>query len=119
MNEDRLRILKMLEEKKITADEAERLLEALSGEQAVSHHSRFLKIRVWEGDSEKPKVNVSLPLSLVKWGMDLVPESARAKIKGKNIDLSMLSEALEKNLTGKIIDVDEGEGGNKVEIWVE
>ena len=119
MNEDRLRILRMLEEKKITADEAERLLEALSGKEAVSRRNRFLKIRVWEGHTEKPKVNVSLPLSLVKWGMNFVPKSARAKIEEKNIDLSALSEALEKDLTGKIVDVDEGEAGNKVEIWIE
>jgi hypothetical protein len=120
MNDERLRILKMLEEKKITADEAARLLDAVAqAEVGGDQKNRFLKVRVWERGSEKPKVNVTLPISLVKWGMRMAPEHARAKIADADIDLKEVAEALEKGVTGKIVEVDEDEKGQHVEVWLE
>jgi len=118
MSDDRMRILKMLEEKKVTADEAARLLDALgSGEE--SGKNKFLKVKVWEGGSEKPKVNITLPISLVKWGMKMAPESAKAKIAEADVDLKVVADALEKGVTGKIVEVDETEKGERVEVWLE
>ncbi|MFO7675750.1 MAG: hypothetical protein R6X12_05505 [bacterium] len=120
MNDERLRVLKMLEEKKVTAEEAARLLDAIGqAEGEGGHKNRFLKVRVWEQGSEKPKVNVTLPISLVKWGMRMAPEQARAKIADADIDLKAVSEALERGVTGKIVEVDEDEKGQHVEVWLE
>ena len=121
MSEDRDKILKMVEENKITADEAARLLDAVSDEdgEEFDGKNRFLKIRVWEHWSEKAKVNVTLPISLVKWGMKMAPEHAKAKIADADIDLKVVSEALEKGMTGKIVEVDDEEKGEHVEVWLE
>lgn len=119
MTDERLRILKMLEEKKITADEAAKLLDAVNQTDAGSQGNRFLKVRVWERDSGKQKVNVTLPLGLVKWGLKMAPESAKAKIAEQDIDLRVVSEALEKGIAGKIVEVDDDEKGHHVEVWLE
>lgn len=119
MNSARARILKMLEEKKITADEATRLLNALERTESTSQSHRFLKVRVFPAGSEKPKVNITVPIALLKWGMKLVPESAKAKIEEKEIDLKLLSEAFESGLTGKIVDIQDDEKNEHIEVWIE
>jgi len=117
MSDERMRILKMLEEKKITAEQAAKLLDSLG--EPVSGTGRFLKVKVWDMNQEKLKVNVKVPLGLVKWGMRFVPESAQAKIREKNIDLTAVTEAIEKDLVGKIVEVDDDEKGEHVEVYIE
>jgi hypothetical protein len=118
MSEERDKILKLLEEKRITADEAARLLDAVN-EAAPNGRNRFIKVRVTDKDSGKARVNVTLPISLVKWGMKFAPDSAKAQIAEHDIDLRLISEALEKGITGKIVEVDEEEKGEHVEVWLE
>ncbi|OYD16388.1 hypothetical protein CH330_02945 [candidate division WOR-3 bacterium JGI_Cruoil_03_51_56] len=114
-----MRVLKMLEEKKITADEAARLLDAIEGTKPDSYRNRFLKVKVWKSGSEKPKVNITLPVSLVKLGLRFAPDSARAQIAEHNLDLNQVSEALQKGITGKIVDIEETEKDEHVEVWLE
>ena len=119
MTEERTRILKMLEEKKISAEDAAKLLDAMKGVDADSRKNKFLKVKVWEKGSDRAKVNVTLPLGLVKWGLKMAPESAKAKIADHDIDLKVVTEALEKGITGKLIEVDEDEKGEHIEVWLE
>jgi hypothetical protein len=119
MNEQE-RVLKLLEEKKITAEEAARLLDAINrGQGGPDRRNRFIKVRVYDRDSDTAKVNVTLPIGLVKWGMNFIPDSAKAKIEEQEIDMKMISEALEKGITGKIVDVDDDEKRQHVEVWLE
>ena len=117
-DDEKLRILKMLEEKKVTAEEAARLLDAMKNVDADDAKNRFLKVRVWEAGAEKAKVNVTLPISIVKWGLKMAPDEAKAKIADADIDLSAVGEALEKGITGKIVEVDD-EKGEHIEVWLE
>jgi hypothetical protein len=119
MNDEQDRVLKLLEEKKITAEEAAKLLDAIKGSAGGDKRNRFLKVRVFPRGSDKAKVNVTLPIGLVKWGMNFIPNEAKAKIEEQEIDMKMITDALEKGITGKIVDVDEDEHGNHVEIWLE
>jgi hypothetical protein len=119
MNDEQDRVLKLLEEKKITAEEAAKLLDAIKGNAGGDKRNRFLKVRVFPKGSDRAKVNVTLPIGLVKWGMNFIPAEAKAKIEEQEIDMKMITEALEKGITGKIVDVDEDEHGNHVEIWLE
>jgi len=120
MNEEQDRVLKLLEEKKITAEEASKLLDAIRrSEGGTGGRNRFLKVRVYPRGSDRAKVNVTLPIGLVKWGMNFIPDEAKAKIEEQEIDMKMITDALEKGITGKIVDVDEDEHGNHVEIWLE
>jgi len=118
-NDDKLRILKMLEEKKITAEEAARLLDAMKTTEGGDYKNRFLKVRVWKAGSEKAKVNVTLPISIVKWGLKMAPEHAKASIADADIDLKVIQDALEKGVTGKIVEVEDDEKGEHVEVWLE
>lgn len=119
MNDERMRILKLLEEKKITADEAARLLDVMKGADQEQQKNRFLKVRVCDAESEKARVNVTLPIALVKWGLKMAPEHAKAKIADADIDLKAVSEALEKGITGKIVEVEDDDKGERVEVWLE
>jgi hypothetical protein len=77
MNEEKARILKMLEDKKITADEAMKLLDALdrTGSRPSERELRkkWLHIRV-EKDGRQT-VNLKLPLALLKFGFKFAPHA--------------------------------------------
>ena len=109
MTSETSRVLDMLQEGKIDADEAERLLDVLyqnrSQENARSssvvqtevasstRRPKFLRVLIVDGDSEK--VDVRVPLKLVRLGMPLaeaMPEGVRETISEQGIDLSKLSD---------------------------
>jgi|UniRef100_A0A7C6AAU5 hypothetical protein len=117
MSEERMKILKMLEAKKITAEEAGKLLDALR--EPTTSAGKFLKVKVWDKTKGKSKVNVTVPLSLVKWGMKFVPEKAQVKLKEQNIDITAVSEAIEKEIIGKIVEVDDEDKGEHIEVDIE
>jgi hypothetical protein len=119
--EERLRILKLIEEGKITAEEGARLLEALnkgSRRQASASEteSRWLRVRVTDLRSGKPALNVTLPLSLVNVGLRV---GARFVPDVEGIDLANVASALQQGVTGKIMDVVDDDEGQRVEIYVE
>src|SRR5208282_3446890 len=139
MNEERRRILNMLSEKKITADEADQLLEALGQgktEGAAAPGApppsspKFLRVQV-EGYEESGKVNVRVPLDLVRAGMRLaalLPATASDQINkalkenGVDIDISKVKpenlEELVDHLRDLTVNVD-GEKGEKVRVYCE
>lgn len=119
MSAEQDRILRLLEEKKVTAEEAARLLDAIRRSEDGGQVNRFVKVRVTEQDSARPKVNITVPVGLVRWAMKLAPESAKAKIDEHEIDMRAVSEALERGITGKIVDIEDTEKGQHIEIWLE
>jgi len=78
--------------------------------------SRWFRVRVTDVRSGKVKVNVSLPLGLINFGLKLgakyVPEEA-----GFNID--EIREAVRSGIVGKIISVEDSDDGERVEVFVE
>ena len=122
MNEEKLRILKLLEEKKISSAEAMELLEALgkaSPGAGGEKKGRLLRIRVYEGGLPEPKVNVNVPLGWAKFMAPFIEGKIKAKLadKGYNVDLGKIQEAIENQEPIKIVDVQDG--GDKVEIFIE
>ncbi|MFA6434077.1 MAG: hypothetical protein WCW52_05220 [Elusimicrobiales bacterium] len=124
MNEEKIKILKMLEEKKISSAEAMELLESLSrleGKDARSAKSggRFLKIRVYEVGSPEAKINVNIPIAWSKFMAPFIEQKIGQKLreKGYALDPERIREALELGEIGKIVDINDG--GNKVEISIE
>ena len=141
MSEERRQILEMVADKKITADEAERLLSAL-GTQATSSKSetgsggktppKYLRIVVDSNeDGEGPsKVNIRVPMQLLRAGVKLagiIPGHARVQVNtalkehGVDLDLSQLKpenlEEIIETLSDLQVDVDESK--NKVRIFCE
>jgi hypothetical protein len=120
--QERMKILKMLEEGKIKADEAARLLEAVGegGEAAASTpkgRGKTLHVRVFRGGSERPSVNVNIPLSLAKWALKFVPVDAKARMGDKEIELDELSTLLDEGV-GEIITVHDEDKDERVEISI-
>ena len=95
MNEERKKVLNMLADGKISADEAERLISALENrttetppQTALTKTSdnlpRYLFVKVDAVDGDK--VNIRVPLKLVKAGIKLqalLPQDAQDKINAK------------------------------------
>jgi hypothetical protein len=125
LNEERLKILKLLETGKVNADEAARLLEAVGeGGDAPTVEGRpagkgkTLKIRVFKGDSSRPSVNVNVPFSLARWAMKFAPENSKARMGDREIRLDELGSLLDKGL-GEVITVEDHDKNERIEISVE
>lgn len=128
MKEEIKKVLEMLKEAKINDEEAAELLEALretKKEEETTPLStkkkRFLKIRVTKG--EKPQVNITIPFSLVNWGLNLASKLGKntINIEGKEIPIDMdeLNKAMnDPEFTGKIVDIVDEEEGEHVEIEI-
>lgn len=121
--EERLRILKMIEEETITAEEGAGLLSAL--EESASKKKpargdavppRWLRVRVTDLQSGKSKVNVNIPMGLVDVGMKM---GARFVPDVEGLDFAEMAEAIRQGVQGKIIEVEDSEDGERVEIYVE
>jgi carbohydrate-binding DOMON domain-containing protein len=122
--EERMKILKMIEEGKISAEEGAKLLATLSERrQAVGPGTsrgfggaRWLRVRVTDVATGRAKATVQLPLNLLDAGMKIGAHFA-AEVNG--VDMSTIMEALRSGMTGKIIDVIDEKDGEHVEIFVE
>lgn len=122
--EERAQILQMIGEGKITAEEGARLLKAIAShdrpERMARIHEalrgRWLRVRVFNTATGKPKVNFNLPMGLVSLGLKLgaqfVPELA-------DISVDELMTIAEEGAEGKIIEVEDPEDGERVEIFIE
>jgi hypothetical protein len=124
--EERMKILKMIEEGKISADEGSKLLAALSDARrgmpmpprppGMGGPARWLRIRVTDTRTGRSKASVQIPLALVDAGMKIGAHFA-PEVEG--VDMSNVMEALRMGVMGKIIDVTDEEDGEHVEIFVE
>lgn len=146
MSEDRARILNMLADGKINAEEAERLLDALDSRGAeapatsgsvikgdptplINALPKFLYVKV-DGDAGE-KVNVKIPIALVRSGLkltSLIPPQAMEQLNsqmaenGMSIDFNNFKpediDELVEALREMEINVD-GAKGEKVRVYAE
>jgi hypothetical protein len=147
MTQERTQVLDMLAQGKITVQDAERLLDKLAAIGASSPESeggeaapagaeaccdggaprpgspKYLRVLV--DSSQGDKVNIRVPLSLVRAGIKLkavMPEHARQQLSEKGIDLSNLGglegDELLQALRELNVDVDASDG-DKVRIFCE
>jgi SHOCT-like protein len=136
------KVLDMLAEGKITADDAEKLLEKLqasseadenqsdpspaSDKGRLAHRVRFLRIVVDEPG--RKQVNIRMPLAFARAGMSLagvLPASVTEKLKERGIDLNRVrlhtgkwDDVADKVFEELNLDVDKGDG-KKVRIFCE
>src|SRR5262245_65311492 len=103
MTNDRRKILEMLAEGKINADDAERLLNKLGSPEgdegtedpaAPDQRGRALKyLRILVNSEDGDKVNIRVPIPLVRTGLmltTLIPVTASEELRKQGIDLSGL-----------------------------
>jgi hypothetical protein len=123
-SEERMKILKMIEEGKLSVEEGTKLLAALSEKRTsmpprgpgMSGGPRWLRIRVTDIRTGRSKASVQIPLALVDAGMKIGAHFA-PEVEG--VDMSNVMEAVRSGVMGKIIDVTDEEDGEHVEIYVE
>lgn len=127
MSDEKLRILRMIEEGKLTAREGLELLESLEDEaggepdppaRPVSGKKRKLCIRVTDLRNGKVKVNLSVPAGLIKRLPAIMPKEARLAARGIDFDELIEGMAFE-DAPQKIVDVVGEEDGERVEIFIE
>lgn len=120
--DERMKILNMINEGKITAEEGARLLSALNKQK--KHQStlregdpRWLRVRVVNLHTGKEEVRVNLPISLVnvglKMGARFIPDAEQDSV------MEDLAQALSQGMTGKIVDVIDDNEGQRVEVFLE
>jgi hypothetical protein len=126
--EERMRILKMIDEGKISAEEGARLLSTLSEVRRAPNPpgvprapgaagaARWLRVRVTDVVTGRSKATVQIPIALLDAGMKIGAHFA-PEVEG--VDMSVIMEALRSGMTGKIVDVIDENDGEHVEIFVE
>lgn len=122
-SEERLKILQMIQDGKITADDGAKLLAALSkgGKRNLRTTSRtgdarYMRVRVTDTFSGKTKVSVNLPLGLVDAGLNI---AANFMPDMGDSSAEEITNAIREGLTGKIVDVFDEEDGEHIEIFIE
>jgi hypothetical protein len=147
MSDNKKKILEMLAQGKISADDAYRLLSALEGgegrreaagrtETGVKGKAKYLRVTVLP-DPEKERsgnydrVNIRVPMSLVRAGIkltSLIPSEARDKVnlalheKGIDFDARNMKPEDIEELIGALGDLEvdvETKTGEKVKVFVE
>ena len=119
MQEERRKILNLVQEGKITADEAARLLDALRDKmenaQQRKRKPRWVRIRVTDLEAKRIRVNLTLPVGLVRAGL-----RGGGSIAGmEGLNTGELEEMLNRGEVGHILDMQDTVGAERVEIFIE
>ncbi len=137
MNEERKKILEMLAAGKITVEESEKLLAALSAPETGKAESgaqppfKYLRVLVEPGPgAEHPeRVNIRVPYKLIRAGLkwaSFIPKEVQSKVsenlkeKGINFDFDRIKPEDIEELVSELNDLTvEVEGKEKVRIFCE
>lgn len=120
--EERLRILRMIQEGKINAEEGAKLLAALRESRRDARPpippgrlgKGMLRVRVTDMSTGKTKVTVNLPMGLVDAGMNIASQFA------PDVNFAEIAEAIRAGeMEGKIIDVIDEEDGEHIEVFID
>jgi hypothetical protein len=126
--EDRLNILKQIQEGKLSAEEGVKLLDSLenhgqsadpSGQPNVRGNNsppRWLRIKITDLNSTKEKYNLRLPANVISAGFKM---GARFSPDLNGIDTQSVLQALQIGETGKIIDLCDDDTCQRIEITLE
>ncbi len=122
-SEERKKILKMVADGQITAQEGAKLLTALGGDAEQKGASvtrpgqaKWFRVRVVDLNSGRNKVNVNIPMSLVNVGIKM---GARFAPDVEGLDFDEIMEAIRSGAQGRIVEVIDEEGGERIEIFIE
>lgn len=139
MKEEIAKVLAMVQEGKIDAEEGSELIEVLKkreessniltkktdisrydGQLASKYMDKILKVRIFSAEGDN--VTVNLPLKLVKVVLmaghsiaSTIPESEKYM---KDVDINMIVEAIEHELDGQIVDI-KSANGDTVSVIIE
>ena len=124
MNEEKMMILKMLQDGKISAKEAAKLLESLDSgkneekkkKEHVARHGKFIRVKVTDTVTGKSRANIRVPINLLRVA-NKFGGNFNLDIDGVTID--EIQSSINDGDLGKIIDVYDDEEGEHVEVFIE
>jgi len=129
MTPERMRVLELLEQGKITSADAAELLRALGddtvhpaerhGEESPNGRPRWFRVRVTDTATGRSRANVSIPYGMVNFGLRFAPGNFRFAAKGAPRQVDDLMDALRAGRRGTIFDVSDKGEGERIEIIVE
>ena len=124
-SEDRLRVLKLIEEGKISPSEGIRMLDTVNpcapesktcSENANPQGPRWLRVLVTNIDTGKATVNVRLPVNLCNAGVKM---GARLSTEVHGLDMQQINEYVRNGVTGQVVDILDDDDGERVEVFLE
>lgn len=127
MNEEIIKILKMIENKTITAEEGQKLIQAMeNANKKVVHASknslgRFLHIDIEsfeQGDEEVVEVNIPLNVAKSFFKMGIIQKQISQKAGSEvDLDLEEILRLIDLDFVGDLVMVDTKDA--KVRIWID
>ncbi|MFS0604066.1 SHOCT-like domain-containing protein [Peribacillus frigoritolerans] len=121
MKEEITKVLTMVQEGKIDADKGSELIQILKEkeetgnkllEKPTKYLDKTLKIRVVSAENDN--VTVNLPIKLVKVvlmaGHSIAASIPQSEKYVKDVDISLIMEAIENELDGQIVDIKSANG---------
>lgn len=121
MKEEITKVLTMVQEGKIDAEKGSELIQVLKEkeetgnklfEKPTKYLDKTLKIRVVSAENDN--VTVNLPIKLVKVvlmaGHSIAASIPQSEKYVKDIDISLITEAIENELDGQIVDIKSANG---------
>lgn len=136
--EERLKILQMIQDGIITPEDGVRLLDALGAEKKVpaaptipavpdipelpneplgwGQGARWLRVRVTDINTNKTRVNIRLPISVLSAGVKM---GARFSAEVEGMDMNQLMALVRSGMTGQVVDVIDEKDGEHVEVFLE
>jgi hypothetical protein len=123
--EERMKILRMIQEGKLTAEQGAQLIEALDSRKNAAapppsndfnRSGHWFRVRITDIKTDKVRVNVRLPINLVTAGIKM---GARFSPEVEGLDMQQLTQFINSGETGKIVDVFDEEDGEHVEVFIE
>ena len=126
-SEERVKILKLVQDGKISADQGVQLLEALqdprknkaedvSGLPKATQVARWFRVSVTDTNTGKVRVNVRLPVNLITAGVKM---GARFSPEVEGLNMEQLMALIKAGEIGKIVDVVDEKDGEHVEVFLE
>ena len=129
-SEERLKVLHMIQEGKVSAEEGLKLLESLGESKAKgaaraalpekpalpSQGARWFRVRVTDTNTGRVRVNIRLPITVVTTGFKL---GARFSPEVEGLDMTTLMDSIRAGETGQIVDVFDEQDGEHVEVFLE
>ena len=125
-SEERMKILKMVEEGKIGVEDAAKLLATLEGNAArrkstlhplnLPRDPRSLRVLVNDARGGKRRVNISLPMALVDAGLNI---ASNYMDQDTEEQAAAIIEAIRTGTTGKVLDYFDDGDGEHVQIFIE
>ncbi len=130
-SEERLKVLRMVQEGKLNAEDAVDLLAALDDSEAAKaaggsaptagglgkRDNRWFRVRITDTDSGKTRVNVRMPISMVSAGLKMGMRFAPVQVEG--LDTNELMSFIHSGEIGQIVDLFDDEDGEHVEVFIE